>query len=72
MGISYKVFIVENEDRLLRIPLKQYEALIRSRQIQKPFPEYANQKIRYALVVTALENQKLMGIVRIYYGYISF
>jgi hypothetical protein len=63
MGIGTRVFFVEDDNRLKHISLKRWEDLVRRDEQAKPFPEYAGQKIRCALVVLQVENRKPVDII---------
>jgi hypothetical protein len=72
MGVTIKVFIVEDDDRLRSIPLKQYQGLMDADPSVNPLPEYADRKIRYISVTVGLENRKPAAIGRIYSNYLCF
>ena len=72
MGIGIKVFFVEEGDKLRRITLKRYEAIYFKPENAEPFPEYAGQKIRCALVIFNNENCKPLIIRQIDYSLVSF
>jgi len=71
MGLGTRIFILRDDDTLMRMPLKRYHRLFRQ-DPEERFPEYAGNRIRYVLVVLELENRKPVEIVRIQYSYLAF
>ena len=57
MGLSIRVFIVEDDDSINRLPLAQYERLLK-RDPNESLPKYAGRRIRYALIVVDLVNRR--------------
>jgi hypothetical protein len=71
MGLGTRIFIVNDDDTLKRMPMKRYHRLF-SRHPEERFLEYAGKRIRYVLVVLELENRKPVEILRIQYSYLAF
>jgi hypothetical protein len=71
MGLGTRIFIVNDDDTLKRIPLKRYHKLLR-RDPEERFAEYFGNRIRYVLVVLELENRKPVEILRIQYSFLAF
>ncbi len=71
MGISIRVFIVNEDDTLTRIPLSRYERLLKG-DPEECFPQYAGKRIRYALAMVDLVNRKPTEILRMEYSMLSF
>ena len=71
MGIGTRIFIVNDDDTLKRMPMKRHNRLIK-RDSDERFLEYAYKRIRYVLVVLELENRKPVEILRIQYSYFAF
>ena len=71
MGLGTKIFIVNDNDTLKRMPLKRYHRLFR-RYPEERFEEYAGKRIRYVLVVLELKSRKPVEILKIQYSYLSF
>ena len=71
MGISIRVFIVNEDDTLTRIPLSRYERLLNG-DPEECFPQYAGKRIRYALAMVDLVNRKPTEILRMEYSMLSF
>ena len=71
MGMSLRVFIVNDDDSLQRIALSKYERM-RDRDPRGRFPEYAGKRVRYALVFVDLENRQPVEILRVQYSYLYF
>jgi len=71
MGLSIRVFIVEDDDSIIRLPLAQYERLLK-RDPNESLPKYAERRIRYALIVVDLVNRRPIEIVRDQFGFLDF
>ncbi len=69
MGFGFRVFIIDEEDQLKRIPATRFDR-IRDRDPKESLPQYKNSRIRYAMVILGLENRKPVSILRIYYNYL--
>ena len=71
MGLGTRIFIVNDDDTLKRMPMKRYHRLFR-RHPEERFLEYADDRIRYVLAVLELKNRKPVEILRIQYSYLAF
>jgi len=71
MGLSIRVFIVEDDDSIKRLPLAQYERLLK-RDPNESLLKYAGRRIRYALIVVDLVNRRPIEIVRDEFAYLDF
>jgi len=71
MGLGTRIFIVNDNHTLKRMPLKRYHRLFR-RYPEERFEEYAGKRIRYVLVVLELKSRKPVEILKIQYSYLSF
>jgi hypothetical protein len=71
MGLSIRIFIVEEDNTIKRLPLARYERLL-ERDPNESLPKYAGMRIRYALVVVDLFNRKPIEVVRDEYAYLDF
>jgi transposase len=71
MGLSIRIFIVEEDDKIKRLPLARYERLLR-RDPDERLSRYAGQRVRYALIVVDLVNRKPIEVVRDEYAYLDF
>ena len=71
MGLSIRVFIVEDGDTIKRLPLTRYERLI-NRSPDERLLEYAGKRVRYALIVVDLVNRRPIEIVRDEFGFLDF
>ena len=71
MGLGTRIFIVNDDDTLKRMPMKRYHRLFR-RDPEERFLEYAGNRIRYVLVVLELKNRKPVEILKIQYSYLAF
>ena len=71
MGLSIRVFIVEDDDSINRLPLAQYERLLK-RDPNESLLKYAGRRVRYALIVVDLVNRRPIEIVRDEFAYLDF
>jgi hypothetical protein len=71
MGLSIRVFIVEDDDTIKRLPLARYERLLK-RDPDERLLEYAGKRVRYALIVVDLINRKPIEIVKDEFGFLFF
>ena len=71
MGLSIRVFLVEDDDSINRLPLAKYERLLR-RSSDERLLKYAGKQVRYALIVVDLVNRKPIEIVRDQFGFLDF
>ena len=71
MGLSIRIFIVEDDDTITRLPLACYERL-HKRDPDERFLKYAGKRIRYALIVVDLVNRRPIEIVKDEFGFLFF
>ena len=71
MGLSIRVFIVEDDDTIKRLPLTRYERLLK-RHPDERLPKYAGKRVRYALIVVDLVNRRPIEILRDEFGFLDF
>lgn len=71
MGLSTRIFLVDDDDSLHRLALAQYERLLRG-DPEESVPQYAGKRVRYALVVVDLVNRRPLEIVHVEYFWLSF
>ncbi len=71
MGISLRIFIVDDDDKLQRLPLARYDRLLAPNS-KECMPQYAGKRVRYALVVVDLINRTPVEILRFEYSFLSF
>ena len=71
MGYSLRIFLIDKDDNIRRIPLTRFDR-IRAREPKEKLAEYKNTRIRYAEVVVELENRKPVFMSRADYGYFKF
>jgi hypothetical protein len=71
MGLSIRVFLVEDDDSINRLPLTQYERLLK-RSPDERLLKYAGKRVRYALLVVDLVNRRPIEIVRDQFGFLDF
>jgi hypothetical protein len=71
MGLAVRVFLVEDDGYLRRLPLAHYERLLRG-EAEGFLPQYAGRRVRYALVVVELVDRKPIEIRHVEYSWLSF
>ena len=62
MGISIRVFIIEEDDTVHKLSHAAFERLIRQ-DPKECLPQYAGQKVRYALIAVEMKNRKPVDIL---------
>ena len=70
MGMSLRIFLVNDDDSIQRLPLARYERLIH-RDPKERLPQYAGRRVRYVEVALELEHRKPVRILRILYLILS-
>jgi hypothetical protein len=71
MGLSIRVFIVEDDDSINRLPLAQYERLLKGDPDERLL-KYAGKRVRYALMVVDLVDRRPIEVVRDQFGFLEF
>lgn len=71
MGISLQIFIVEEDDTLHRLPMAKYDRMF-ARNPKECLPQYANKRVRYALVAVDLYDRKPFEILMFQYSFLTF
>ena len=71
MGRSIRIFIVEDNNSIKRLPLARYERLHKHDPDERLL-EYAAQRVRCALIVVDLVNRIPVEIVRSEFGFLFF
>jgi hypothetical protein len=72
MARGFRIFFVHDDGALRRIPMTRFERLYLRNDKNERFPEYARQRVRYALVVLELKNKKPVAVERIDCSVITF
>jgi transposase len=71
MGLSVRIFIVEDDDSIKRLPLARYERLFKEDSNER-LAEYSGRRVRYALVVVDLVNRRPVEILKDEFGFLDF
>jgi transposase len=71
MGLSIRIFIVEEDDTIKRLPLTHFERLHKHDPDERLL-KYAGQRVRYALIVVDLVNRRPVEIVKDEFGFLFF
>ena len=69
MGFGHRVFLVDEQDVLRRVPSAKLERMYNG---QESLPEFAGQRVRCADVMVELENRVLTGWYREWYYLLPF
>ncbi len=70
MGVGLRIFLINDDDSLQRLAVARYDRLLR-RNPEERLPQYADKRVRYALVAYEVENRKPVEILKIEYNYLS-
>jgi transposase len=71
MGLSIRVFIVEDDNTIKRLPMIRFERLL-NRDPNEKLSKYAGKRVRYALIVVDLVNRRPIEIVKDEFAYLNF
>lgn len=71
MGISLRIFLVNDDNSIERLPLSRFERLFQGHPDER-LPQFSNRRVRYALAAVDLVNRKPVEILLIQYAYLSF
>ena len=71
MGLGMRIFIIEDDDTIKRLPLARYERLLK-RDSDERLSRYAGKRVRYALIVVELVNRRPIEVVRDEFAYLDF
>ncbi len=71
MCLGLRLYIVSDDDSLVRIPWARYERMV-NRDPKERLPRYAGQRVRCVEVVLELEKREPIAIRRINYSLLKF
>ena len=71
MGLILRIFLVDDDDSLRRLPLARYERLLRG-EAGESLPQYAGRRVRYVLVSVDVVDRKPVEIVHTQYSTLAF
>lgn len=71
MGTGGRLFFINEDDTLRRIPLARYERLIAGNPVEC-FPEYKDKKVRNVLAFVEFYNREPFELIAIQYSILSF
>jgi hypothetical protein len=71
MGTGVRVFVIDDDGSLKRIPMARYERL-RRHEPEGRFPEYAGRRVRCAMVLLQVAGRVPLSIERIDYYLLPF
>ena len=71
MGISLKIFIINCDDTLKKLPVSKYQRLLKNDPKER-MPEHAGKRVRYVLVLVEYRNRSPIEIIQEQYSYLTF
>lgn len=71
MGISTRIFFINDDDTIEQFPLARFERLRRG-DPEERLKQYAGKRVRYALVVLEVENRRPVEIIMVQHSYLPF
>jgi len=71
MGLGLRIFFVDDDDSIHRIPVSRWDKL-RDRNSGERFPEHAGKCVRSAMVVLELANRKPVAVNRTFFTQLYF
>lgn len=71
MGTGFRIFLVDDDDSLKRLPMARYQRLCR-REPEEHLPQYAGKRVRCAMVVLEVAGRVPLAIDRIDYYMLPF
>ncbi len=71
MGLSARIFIIEDDDSVHKLSHAAFERLIRQ-DPNECLPKYAGQKVRYALIAVEMKNRKPVDILHTEESFFNF
>ena len=71
MGLSSRMFLLDQDDKLYRLPNSRYEQM-RQDPVSSPIAHFACQRVRMADLLVELLNRQPIRIVRSTYGIFTF
>jgi hypothetical protein len=71
MGIGLRVFLVNDDDSLMPVPLARYQRLL-NHGSEESLAQFAGRRLRYVLAAVTLLNRKPVEIIRLQCSYLTF
>jgi len=71
MGIGFRVFLINDNNSLQRLPVARYERLLDGEPGERLL-QYAGERVRCAMVSLEVRGRKPQFIIRIDYNFLSF
>ncbi|MDT4898055.1 MAG: hypothetical protein QOH25_3132 [Acidobacteriota bacterium] len=72
MSTGTRLFFLDNDDGIHRISVSKFNRFYLQNDENESFPEFAGQRVRYALVFVKLEGRSPIGVKYVDYGVITF
>ena len=71
MGLAYQMFLFDQDDRIYRLPVRKFEAMLADPETH-PFPQFAGQRVRVANAFVELVNRLPTLVKQITYHVMTF
>jgi hypothetical protein len=71
MGISHRMFLIDSEDRLYRLPTSTFQAMLQAPALRR-YRQFAGQRIRTASICIELIDRQPTEIVRATFDILTF
>ena len=71
MGLGMRIFLVNDDGLLERLPFGRYNRLIRH-DLNERLPQYAGRRVRCAVIVVESKNRKPIEVLKRQFSYLSF
>jgi len=71
MGTGFRIFLVDDDDSLHRLPMARYQRL-RRREPGESLPRYAGKRVRCAMVVLEVVGRRPISMIHIDYYMLAF
>lgn len=71
MGLSYRLLLVDQSDRICRLSVAKFDEMARNPRAHR-YPQFASQRVRAAGAVIHLADRKPLRVVRITFDILTF
>ena len=71
MGIGIRIYIVEDDDSIKRVPLTRYERMVQGVP-GEALPQYSGRRMRIIFAAIDMVNRKPNEILRLDFSYLTF
>ena len=71
MGISHRMFLIDSEDCLYRLPTSTFQAMLQAPVLRR-YPQFSGQRVRTASIYVELVDRRPTEIVRATFDILTF